>query len=466
MKKGFCIVLLILLALLLCACTEQTPRWPGYTGTTEGYTYCHSDPRNREWEEEILFVADKFLNGHPSLSQKNFVVSVGTFQEQPETQYTNALYDEALRKQFIQGINDLIPRIDGLSSLEIPYEILKIIALLEDPHAMISAGSLEYLPLCFEPIGTTQEVFLCAVQMPEADARLLGARLTAINGIPVEEVVEKLTEYIPHQNDYWPIYRMTMRSNGRFSELSQKAALQVIGVVGEDAESAELTFQTPDGTLQKTYPFLSEKEIAALELAAHPMITSSTPRFAYESNYWYTIMEGKDGPCLYVRFLKMLEDSQYPINNFLTDVANELRHAPEPMKLIIDFRDNTGGTLYAAAINSFTQAVNQYETAGTYILINGRSFSSGMRVPYELSIAIDGATLVGSPAGQFVNSFGAALVSYTPNHHLAVYVPDNYLLAEPERDDEAVFPDIPLCQTWEDYQKGIDTVLEYVLSLD
>ena len=143
-------------------------------------------------------------------------------------------------------------RIPELCDTDICYEALRIIALLEDPHARVGTASDDFLPVCFEPLGNEADVLLCAVRVPEGYAHILGGKLTAINGMPIEEIVEKLTDYTPHQNEYWPLHKSTKRYNGSFSVLTQKAALHVIGVVDSDADSVEFAFETETGTIIRT----------------------------------------------------------------------------------------------------------------------------------------------------------------------------------------------------------------------
>ena len=67
MKKFFTCFILSLFLFSLCACGTEKVNWPGYSGTMEGYEYCHTDEEYRKWEEDILSLAEAFLNYHPKL---------------------------------------------------------------------------------------------------------------------------------------------------------------------------------------------------------------------------------------------------------------------------------------------------------------------------------------------------------------------------------------------------------------
>ena len=52
------------------------PEMP-YKGDGSGYTYITTDERDREWEEDIVYLADTFLhylNGHPKLIDRQCLV--------------------------------------------------------------------------------------------------------------------------------------------------------------------------------------------------------------------------------------------------------------------------------------------------------------------------------------------------------------------------------------------------------
>ena len=473
-------VLLVMILALLCGCNSDSPIstetvpaettiavWSGYAGTMEGYEPYYTEERNKLWEEDVLYLAETFLSGHPKLANANFVTQYfEAYGGESRVDYSNMHYDEALRNQFIQEINLLIPQLSELSDAHIRYEFSRIIALLECAHSAssLSMAGIMILPLCFEPIEHAEGFSLCTVRASEEYRDLLGSQLTAINGVPIETIVEALSAYIPHENDYWPVHMLTMIFDG--GVLPQRYALSVIGIVDPDAESVEATFQTADGTRNVIVEFVSEYDFfIGLEMFEHKMISNQSARFQLDQNYWYITGRSEEGPYIYVRFVKMQEMENYTVEQLTLDVSNLLRDAEEPVKLMIDFRNNNGGRTFDGAMNRFAKNINKYETAGTYILINGGSFSAGSGTAFVLSKTIEGAKLVGTPAGQPPNCSGAPILYSTPNYEVTFKVSDNYLYSAPGNTDDAIYPDITVYQSWEDYQNGIDTVLKYVVTL-
>lgn len=459
--KKLRILSLILVLILLCSCASD---WPGYAGTMEGYEYCHTEERDQAWEEDILFLAETFLTEHPALADVNFQTMIKTdLSGAAEHDYSNAHYDEKLRSSFIDQINQLIRQIPTLSDAQILFEAQRVVASLGDAHSRLDVedeGAV--LPICFEPLFDASGVDIYAVRVPAAHEEVLVGKLTAINDVPIAEILDKLSAYVSHENEYWAIHSLADPHSNTL--LTQKTALQVIGVMEADAESAELTFENEGGEARCVMDFVSAEEFREMDCVSHALVTGRSVRFAYNRNYWYEFMEEEN--VMYVRFWAMRQDPETSLNSFLAQIQSQLRDAETPMRLVIDFRFNTGGDIFTDTMNSFASAVNQYGTDGVYILINGKCSSAGVIVPCLLANAIDGAQLVGTPAGQYPNMLCGARYYELPNCGRAFGVSNEAFYAVPGADETALQPDILVYQSAEDYRENVDTILEYVRSIE
>ena len=434
----------------------------------ENYEYYYLDGRERLWEEDILFFAERFLQGHPLLSKSNYFTMNWEegIDKQHSYEYSNIHYDERLRMEFIEQINLLIPRISALDDFGVRYEASRAVALLKDGHSGVNMGVGDMIPLLFECIGKEANVQLCAVRVPPAYTHLLGSRLITINDIQIKEIVEAMATYLSQENEYHPIYQMTnLYDISHMQMVTQKPALQALGIVSKDSDHVEFTFETEDGIITEIMRFIPPSEYLNMELIEHDMVSNSSLRFRQDDNFWYTIVEDENNPYLYVRLRKMYTDI-YDFNQFYTKVAAEIKNSEKTLRLIIDFRDNRGGELQIDTTTRFANSVNRLDVNGTYILINGGCFSAGVVTPFILAKTINGAKLVGSPTGQPANSFGPINEYLTPNYEMVFYISDCFYNFIPDEDDDAIYPDFTVYQTWEDYQSNIDTVLEYVLELE
>lgn len=459
--KRFIIISLILV-MLLCACGQQVPHWAGYSGSLDGYEYCHADERDRMWEEDILFYANTFLTEHPLLVDDDFMNLV--MQASPEFggyeyvyDYSSSVYSQAAREEFLAQINRLIPEIGEYTDTEIVYELARVTASLSDAHSAVDVGFRDNFPLQFARLsdGTGMGFYPVAVSAPYEE--LLLQKLVAVNDVPIADIAQRLSPYISHENDEWVMWKLANPHSAGF--LTQRAALEIIGVMEPDDSGAAFTFEAENGVREYTIECLS-----AQEYAQTPMITRDAPMWRNGEYYWYELLD--QGGSLYVRFQKMHEEPECSMSLFLAEARKALRNAPEPMRIIFDLRDNPGGYSFMAEMNSLISAVNQSPTDGVYVLINEGTFSAGVQTAYRLANGIEGAKLVGSPTGQFVNSFSTPVEFTLPNHGYPFYVSSVFLYGAREESGNALCPDILVYQTLDDYKRNRDTVLEYVLGLD
>lgn len=469
MKKKAYLFCFAFVLLVLSACSETQPVvtdssipdavWQGYSGPEEAYSFYHADGRDREWEEDIRFLADTFLTGHPALSDGESMLISYNGSYDAEITYTDELYDPQLRQAFIQQINQIIPQISQLSDTQVLFELHRIVATLSDCHSNVGQPLGDILPIQLEAIHTEEGYGYYVKTAPADLSELLYARLVSINNVPVEEIVERLTGYISHEYETFVVQKMT---RGRY--LVRKLALEIAGVLDTEDTQAQLTFITQRGMQTCTLEFMTQEAYDSMEHLDGSLSRYDLPmyRYADEKVYWY---EQLDDNTLYFRITSMWEDPNQNWNQTFDEVGRILRAAPAPMKLILDLRDNSGGK--STIMENFVPILNQCPTNGIYVLINEGTASAAVITAQLLSDSVPGIELVGSPAAQPANMF--ALVSQEPetlpNCGFSFYVSKKYTRTAPDSQDPTLLPDIPVYQTLEDYRNGIDTILEYVLDL-
>ena len=459
--------LVILLVLCACAhvkpfetdCAESNMNWYGYTGNGEDYSFYYKDERSHAWEEDIIFLADTYLAEHPALSDDDCMVIsyYGSYDE--EITYTDEFYDAQLRQEFIQQINQLIPQIAQLRDTEVLFEIHRIVATLSDCHSSVGQPLGDILPIQLEAIYTEGSYSYYVKTAPIDLSELLYAKLVSINNIPVEVIVNCLSAYISHEYETFVIQKMTQ---GRY--LVRKLALEIAGAMDVNDTDAQLTFETQSGVVTYTLSFITQDAYACMELVDGSISQHDLPmyRYAGEKVYWY---EQLDDNTLYFRITSMSEDPNQYWNKTFSEVGSILRTSPTPMKLIVDLRNNSGGS--STIMENFVSIINQCPTKGVYVLVNESSASAAVITAQLLSDAVHECVLVGSPAAQPANMF--ALVSREaetlPNSGYSFRVSRKYVRATSNSNNPTLIPNVVLYQTWDDYKKGVDSILEYVLCL-
>ena len=463
MKKRW--IWLLIFTLGLWGCGIKEPAWPGYFGTMEGYEYCwpEEQQRNRTWEKDILFLAQTCLENHPYVAGEP--VWTYTYSEPfgaKSSGFSDDIYREETRTAFIELVNQVIAQIPEYTDVQMVYEARRIVASLGDIHSSltVSMAEEEIFPVRYEYMIEDGMASIYAVQVPEEYEDIYLGKLISINNIPVEEIIERLTPYIPSENEYYPICPIV--KGGTFGMLSAKNALHAVGIVDLEDESAEFSFETESGIIKRTIMSLQKNEYEQLEMVRHPMTTDEAIVNHQDDYYWYEILENN---VLYMRISSLHEESDYSFLRYLVEAARVVQEAEKTMRVVMDFRYNHGGPEHLSQWNMFLQSIQDCPTDGVYILINEECISSGVAAPYQLAKSIEGAKLVGSPAAQFPNSPAGQAAYKLPNNGAAFYISAAYFAFAPGEADTALRPDVEVYQTWEEYLGGTDSVLDYVLTL-
>lgn len=468
MKKS--IICLILALTMLCGCqtlpvTETAipttePARAAFTGDFESYVPRYTGRWERSWEEDILFFAQKYLTEHSYLCDGNFFISYRPdLAGQSEVVYDNSAFDPEKRAAFIESVDALLASVPELTDQQIHCELLRMVAALGDVHSNYWWSSGSYLPLFFAPFYHEGGVEYRVVTVRSGGDKLMLAKLVSCNGIPVEEVVERISAYVAHESDR----ALPFQISGAFrpSALTDKAILAAAGIIDADAVSMKLELETEKGITEERASFRTVDQIVAGGLTAHPMETEENLRYRNTESYWWTMI---DEQTLYVQLTTMVDVmSGYTIDNLFSEVRTAMRDAQEPLKIILDFRGNGGGYVHEATLQGFVNATEWYEHDGVYILIDGNCFSAGVMVPYYLRQAIDGAKLVGAPTGQGL-WFPANSAQYElPNNGTAFTIGDEITCVVRDWEGDALEPDAAVYQTLEDYEAMVDSVVAWVL---
>lgn len=471
MKKKMILVLFLALV-LLCGCQtpmetvppETTvPAQAGFTGDVSTYVRRYTGRWESGWEEDILFFAEKYLTEHSRVSDSNFFTDFTPgLSGSEEVIYDNSAFRPELRAAFIEAVDALLESIPEQSDETIVNELHRIVAMLGDIHSNVFPADWDYgdiLPVCYEAFYQENGVDfrLSIVELDQSE--LLTAKLLSYNGIPVDEVVERLSEYMSHESDRALGFMLT--TPYEFTGLNQKNLLVAAGIVQQSDKYVTAEFETADGVKSVKLKFQDSEALRMLK--AHPMMTGENLRFSDLSGYWWTMI---DEATLYAQLSTMVDDaySGYSIDNLFSEVRTAMRDSDVPLKVILDFRGNGGGYVHESALQGFVNATGWYEHDGIYILTDGNCFSAGVLAPYYLRQAIEGAKIVGAPTGQGL-WFPANSAWYEmPNNGVGFTVGDEIICAVRDWEGDAVEPDVLIYQTFEDYENTVDTVLAWVMA--
>ena len=443
------------------------PEMP-YKGDGSRYTYITTDERDREWEEDIVYLADTYLhylNGHPKLINRQCLVVRADGDTVGKASMTREyLYDPALREKFIGHINALILRIHDASDAELLYGCAEAITLLGDAHSNIYFPLNEMFPLGLALLYTEDVPEAYIVAAPKGDEDLLLCRLDAINGVPVSEIITKAAKVTPHENLYYVQYFLFYDTYRKVlpCQLLNCDMLRYIGVLGEE-NTAEFTITEGSGTSRKIVLSSCGKD-SLPEFASYPSPSDTDPRICLtlrdsdrETSGWYRIVD--DGKALYIRIRSCEDDS----GEIVTKAAEAAATEDALETVIVDFRGNSGGT--NAASETLVRAIDALDVSGgKYVLIDGGVCSATVSFTVYLKRYCSNVTLVGTPAGEPPNETFQTSRYTSPNKKLLFNMSVlKQFYTWPGYDEDALMPDILVGQSLEDYKNGIDSMLRHVL---
>lgn len=438
-----------------------------YIDARKPYSYIWQNERDRKWEEDFVYLANTFLdpyNGHPLLSDR--MCTVLSFEDlvvRYAKQDTENFFDAELKARFIDRINEMIVSVPDRTDDELSFGILETVSMLHDLHSYVVLQQREILPIRVVSAMTEEGTVIMIESGADLLSSVFGMQLVAINDVPTEEIIERIRPLISVENEYAFLNSALERGYFRNCEL-----LRYIGVIG-DERTVQITARDADG---------KEKKVNIV-----PWSASDTKR--WNNNYdWYISDEGHEwddngryirdldtsieiwagflaeGEALYFRVNSCAVSSSF--EDTFTDAFEAAKQIGKLKKVIIDFRNNTGG--YPDLDGSFLPLVRLLKEADaqTYILVDGGSFSAAIGLPSVLRRRVTNAKLVGTPGGQPPRFFVGNTITL-PNSGITVGCSSKLYDFWPGYEGDALMPDVTVYETIDDFLNGYDSVLKYIL---
>ncbi len=356
------------------------------------------------------------------------------------------------REEFEARMNDLIARVDTLDNVHVFIELQKIVAAVGDAHTGLNFYDGFHYPLEFY-------LFQGGVYIVNADKSLeslLYARVTAIDGTPVDEVLKRLSALAPHENESW-------LSSCLAGYLRAPIYLYGADVVKEEAQAVFTTEKdgiTADTTLRAL----------AYEESADPCVKLTSDVFTgvYDELYSYEYLP--ESKALYFAYNECTDWAEHRFRDFNRELF-EAAAANDVERIVLDLRCNSGGN--SEVLNPFTSELKSYlkqhADIKVFILVSRNTFSSGIFAIYRTIEAAPGAVSVGECSGGSPDAYGEVKVGYLPNSRIIFSYSTKYFafsedFAYKNAGDHTFLPDVELEPSIDDYIAKNDVVLNYALS--
>ena len=348
------------------------------------------------------------------------------------------LFFKISRAEFLNRMDALIGSIPDSDDRTLKAELIKIINAVGDSHTSVSFPGIT-LPVTFF-------IFEEGVFVDRIDARFpeyYGRKLTAVEGIPIEHVLERLQPFIHHDN-------ASYEKNALAGALRSVERLYLAGIAGSETR-IRYTFGDVDWVI-------SHKDLAgrgAQEWLPKPE-QSLLSQKNWDKNYWFQRL---DGDVLYVKYNLCSIMKDYSVAAFMEDVFKERN----VRRMIVDLRDNVGGS--SPLFAPFIAKMGKHPTLNTpenfKVIVGRKTFSSAMLNALELK-AQTNAAFIGEPTGSGVNHYGEVRRLVLSNIEGFLGYSTKYFKRSPN-DDDALYPDISVPLRAEEWFGGEDAFLEAAL---
>ncbi|ACV27580.1 S41 family peptidase [Kangiella koreensis] len=357
------------------------------------------------------------------------------------------LYHQLTYKDFEREINSIKSQLPSLSHEEIVIELMRLTHKVGDGHTTIPLWDQKYQKFPLELKVINNEVLVTGSSNEYAN--LIGNELVAINGTPIKRIYELFAEVVPFaENDYsTPI---------RVAQYMMTAELLRGFDIINDEKDVEFTFKNLEQNFK--YHLSASQNTQITQRINFKQKLPFKPYGGVDDDLWYGAAD--KGKTVYVNFEKY--SSMTKMDEMSAELLRFVNHY-KTENIIIDLRGNEGGDFFIglklAQVLVLANSINW--KSGVYVMIDNETYSAAMSNASQYAQLLN-ATLVGQPTGSKPTGYQDMWQFSLPNSGLIVtYSKRMYRFKD--GDKEAIFPDVAIELTAEDYMRANDKSLQWVI---
>jgi len=407
---------------------RDLPELDGETATGEADSE-ELDARVAAWREDLEVLAEELPRRHKNL------------------------YFELAPARFMAAVDLLREDIPYLDDHEIIVHLMRLVAMPGDSHTALDINSSGFHAFPLQLYWFEDGLFVIGTDARYADA--LGLRLSAIDGVDIEEAIGHVSTVFPYEN-----YAQLTKQAPSFLVLAE--VLHTIGVTAQ-IESAEFTFT--DDYAEESFN-LTIEAVAAVNhdtwMHALDPIDPSLPVYLEQQFNPYFCKYLPDLRMLFLQYNGCVERSDLPFADFV-GLVDEMVVTYEFEYFVIDLRFNSGGdSSIADPLIDYIAGQPEVNQRGTLFVVIGRNtFSSAVLNALAFQRETE-SLLAGEPTGGKPNHFGEVQAFTLPNSGMDVYYSTKYFTPS-DSDDDSLMPDIPAVEFSSDYFSYVDPAIDAIL---
>lgn len=376
-------------------------------------------PATSPWEEDLALLARELPGRHAA----------------PETERPLAAFRAEVER--------LRPRLPALRREQILVEFARLAASFGDSHTKVPlqqpAAGFGAVPLGLYLFGAD----LRLVATDPAHADLLGTRLAAIEGRPIQEVLDRLRPILADDSG---------NQNEWTHSAPQMLAIPEV-LAGLDLAPAggpiRFTFEDDQGS-RRTEAFGRLPPADAAALTARVLANDGPALFTHRRDRWYWSEPAAGSRLIYARVSRCAEqDGQESLAAFAKGLAAAIRKEA-PARVALDLRLNTGGDARKVGPlgDVLVRAVRAGEARDLAVILGRHTYSAAILLAARLRHEA-GARFAGETPRAAPNRQGEVESFLLPNSKLTVTYSSRFHRPFPELGEAAEIPlDVPAPWTW------------------
>ncbi len=351
------------------------------------------------------------------------------------------LFHTLSKEDFEASVAQLDAKLPTLSSDQFLVELTRLLASIGEGHTTLHRF-LWYLPLDLYLFSDG----IYVRNAPRESEWVIGKKLTHLDGVPIDTVIETLSELISTDNKVW-------RNSAVTNLLIDATILSGLGF-GDQWGVITYTVESEDGKSTDLTVTLGQ------QVQVPPPTKLPLYRQHNDKHYW-SIFE-QASKLLYIQYNRCADDPNYPFETFSDDVL-KIVDSNTVRRIVIDLRHNGGGNsvIMKPLIDGLVER-NQKSPSTIYIAQGRHTYSSAMLNSIEMKRRLH-ATWIGEDIGGNPNSYGDVKQLVLPKTGLKVRYSTKYFTT-PGMEEDTIKPDIPIELSYRQYKEGIDPVMQYIRS--
>jgi hypothetical protein len=363
----------------------------------------------------------------------------------------------APREQFDRDVFALKRRIPALDRAGAIVALETLIASLHDGHTQIPLTSDPAVGFHRFPLRLyffADGLYVQATD--EAHRSLLGARVKAIEGHAIDDIINRVRPLIHGDNESAALDILPSR-------LVLAEVLHVVGVT-QATVSAAWQFGRDGGSV-------SDVVLTALPPGTEPQWliarapSARTPEYLEHADrpYWSRSLD--NGRVLYIQINALENNSDDPLSTFCRRVFTSAE-AARATRLVLDLRLNNGGDneLNRAVVHEVIRSDRFNQKGRLFVVIGRLTFSAAVNLAADLERETN-VIFVGEPTEAPGNHYGETAVARLPRSGITLLYSTLYWQSAGPRDQRPwIAPQIPTPLRFDDFWTGRDPALAAILA--